>query len=52
LISIISFKSLIKSKKSNQKITHSFEAFCDLYDTFNWYYLLLKKAETSCDNTT
>jgi len=34
----------------------SFEAFCDLYDTFNWYsnhfYSLLKKAETSSDNTT
>ena len=32
----------------------SFEAFCDLYDTFNWYsdwfHLLLKKAETY-DNT-
>jgi len=29
-----------------------FEAFCDLYDTFNWFYSLLKKAETSYDNTT
>ena len=33
-----------------------FEAFGDLYDTFNWYsnqfYSLLKKAVTSYDNTT
>ena len=31
----------------------SFEAFCDLYDTFNWYsnrFHLLLKAETY-DNT-
>jgi len=38
-----------------QKIICSFEAFCDLYDTFycysNEFHLLLKKAETSYDNT-
>jgi len=26
-----------KIKKIKQKIIGSFEAFCDLYDTFNWY---------------
>ena len=50
-----SFKSVIKSKKSSTKIICSFESCCDLYGTFNWYsnrfHLLLKKAETSYDNT-
>jgi len=40
-----------KIKKIKQKSYVVFEAFCDLYDTFNWYsnmfHFLLKKAETS-----
>jgi len=55
VIWIISFKSVIKSKKIKQKILSSFESFCDLYDTFNWYsnqfHLVLNKAEISYDNT-
>jgi len=39
-----------------QKVIRSFEAFSDLYDTFNEYsnrfhLLLLQRAKTSYDNT-
>jgi len=42
------------SDKINTKIIRSFEAFCDLYDTYNWYsnqLHLLLKALTCYDNT-
>ena len=45
---------MIKNE-NKQKIICRFDALCDVYDTFNWYFnrfhLLLKKPETSYNNT-